>query len=415
MSIPVDVNEAFAAEKTGQLAAQRAARDTAIQREADKAVWLAEQLATGSVEQIGATTYRYTTGWDAGETFTVSRNRLGQLEEIEPNHGLDTTESGDVALYSAVPAWHALGQIIPGGTSDIDEVLRLGGIDFGVDLVPALYQWQGELRTTEGRFHTVRDDTGSDLGIVGRNYEVIQNRQLFEFLQELVASYDVVWESAGSMRGGSKVFVSMRLPEDVTVDADGINDQIIPFIVAVNTHDGCSTSQVVVTPWRPVCGNTERFAVRDAYTRWVIRHTKSATDRIKEARRTLGLSVKYFENWATEENQLAQTDLAIDDFHKVIADLWPLDDDPSDTKKKNADERRDQITGLFETEAKRVGRTAYAGERAITEHLDHFASIRPSAVMRDNVLGARGLRLLEGTDDETKSKAHKRLLLLRKA
>ncbi|MXM66104.1 hypothetical protein GR925_22295 [Streptomyces sp. HUCO-GS316] len=66
-------------------------------------------------------------------------------------------------------------QIVPGGTSDIDEVLRLGRIDFGVDLVPALYQWKGKTHT-EGRYHTVRDDTGTDLGIVGRNYEVIQNR-----------------------------------------------------------------------------------------------------------------------------------------------------------------------------------------------------------------------------------------------
>lgn len=387
-----DVNEAFATERAEQISAARRWEED-----------LQARIEQGTVERLPDGRYRVLTGWDAGEVLSPSG---------VPQHGLDISQ-GSAALYSSVPAWHGLGNVIPGGIADVDTVLELAGIAYQVELVPALYQWQGQARTSEGRYHTVREDTGADLGVVGRSYEVIQNRQLFEFLQDLVARYDVIWESAGSMRGGSKVFVSMRLPDTVTVDATGINDEIIPFIVAINTHDGCAASQVVTTPWRPVCGNTERFAVRDAYTRWAIRHTKSAPDRLMEARRTLGLSVRYFEKWAGEETLLARTELAIDDFHKVLADLWPVDDDATDRKKKNASQRRDQITGLFESEAQRTGRTAYAGERAVTEYLDHFASIRPSGVLKDNTLGARGQRLLEGTDDEIKSAAHRRLMALR--
>ena len=74
--------------------------------------------------------------------------------------------------------------------------------------------------------------------------------------------YDVTWESAGAVREGRRVFISLRLPDTVIVDAAGINDQIIPFIAALNSHDGSSMLHVVVTPWRPVCANTERFALR---------------------------------------------------------------------------------------------------------------------------------------------------------
>ncbi|MCW2912788.1 MAG: putative prophage protein [Actinomycetia bacterium] len=44
----------------------------------------------------------------------------------------------------------------------------------------------------------------------------------------------MIWESAGALRGGRRVFVSMSVPETVTVDPGGLDDEIILFIVAMN-------------------------------------------------------------------------------------------------------------------------------------------------------------------------------------
>lgn len=399
MSI-TDVNTAFAAEKAAQIETVRQ-QERAFQARIDR----------GEIRLLGADRYEVLTGWDRGETFTVARNAQGEIERIIANHGLDETAPGTVALYASSPAWHGLGQIIPGGTSDIDEVLRLSGLDFDVVTVPALYQWGGKLREHADQRHTVRTDTGAALGAVGRKYTPIQNRQGFEFLQELVGRYDVVWESAGLIRGGKRVFIAIRLPETVTVDADGINDIVVPYVAVMNDHSGNGQFQCVVTPWRPVCANTERFAVRDAVTRWAVRHTSGAIDEIKEARRTLGLSVTYFERFANEETALARTDIAVADFHKVIADLWPLDDDASDQKRTNWGARLGDLDEVFRTESERVGRTAYAAERAITGYLDHVAPRRPGKSMTEEI--ARATAALEGADDDMKSKAHQRLLLLR--
>ncbi|MGP4085464.1 DUF932 domain-containing protein [Streptomyces sp. KR55] len=397
-----DVNTAFAAEKTAQIESVRQ-RERAFQARIDR----------GEIRMVGQDRYEVLTGWDRGETFTVSRNTQGQIDGIIAQHGLDSRADGTIALYASSPAWHGLGQIIPGGTTDIDKVLELSGLDFDVDTVPALYRWGGELREHADQFHTVRTDTGAALGVVGRKYQPIQNRQGFEFLQELVGRYDVVWESAGPLRGGKRVFISIRLPETVTVDADGIGDVVVPYVAVMNDHSGQGQFQCVVTPWRPVCANTERFAVRDAVTRWAVRHTAGATSEIKEARRTLGLSVKYFERFADEETALARTDIAVADFHQVIADLWPLDDDASDAKKNNFAARLGALDDLFRTETERVGRTAYAAERAITGYLDHLAPRRPPKSMTEEIF--RATAVMEGADDDTKTRAHKRLLLLRKS
>jgi phage/plasmid-like protein (TIGR03299 family) len=376
---------------------------------ADRQADFERRIADGKLVPIGGNQYRVNEpgNWDNGEVWTL------QNGSILPQHGLDMT-TGQAALYSTVPAWHSLGNVVPGGTSDVDEVLKLGGIDFDVEKVPVFYRAKHDApdKILPERYVTVRSDNGEGLGVVGSRYHVLQNRQVFEFLQDLVHDYGVTWESAGALRDGRKVFVSMRLPETVSIDAEGVNDEIIPFIVAVNSHDGSSLAQVVVTPWRPVCGNTERFAVRDAVTRWGVRHTRNATDRISEARRTLGLSVKYFEHFKAEEESLARTDITLTEWDHVIADLWPKPEDDSRRAWTIHENRKSELSSLFRSNAARLGRTAYAAERAITEYADWKTSVRPGAGLRGNNLAVRATAVMEGNNDDIKSTAHKRLLTM---
>jgi phage/plasmid-like protein (TIGR03299 family) len=341
--------------------------------------------------------YRATVGYDRGEV--VGRD------------GLDTSR-GTAALYTSTPAWHGLGTVIPGGISDIATVLRVAQINFEVDKVPVRYNYDSSDRVMEDRWVTVRSDTGAALGTVGQRYEVFQQWDIFRFLEELAYTHGVLWESAGALRGGRRVFVTMQVPDTVVIDRGGLDDEIVLFIVAVNSHDGTSQAEVVVTPWRVVCANTERFALADANSRWAIRHTAGGLENLNEARRTLGLTMKYTEAFEAEETALARTSLAIDDFHAVIADLWPLDDDATDRTRNSHAKRTERLDAMFRTEAERAGRTAYAAERTLTDYLDHVATVRPPKSMTEEL--ARATRLLEGTDDEMKTKAHRRLLLLRK-
>jgi phage/plasmid-like protein (TIGR03299 family) len=397
-SQPVDVNTAFAAERADQLQAATARRAAFDRR-----------VAEGKLVPLGDGRFRINDpgNWDNGEVLIQQND--GQ---ILPQHGLDTS-LGQAALYSSAPAWHQLGNIVPGGTSDVNKVLTLGGIDFDVLRRPVEFRQSpsGLYQQLPDHFVTERNDTGAGLGVVGGKYEVLQNHDAFAFLQDLVDRYDVVWESAGAVRGGRRVFISMRLPDTVTIDAGGIADQIIPFIVALNSHDGSSLFQVVVTPWRPVCRNTERFALRDANSRWGVRHTRNARDRIEEARRTLGLSVKYFDEFAAEEEALARTELALADFHQVVNELWqPLVNDASIRTRNNHQRRVDELTALYTENADQLGATAYAAERAITEFADWKQGIRPTGSLRGHNLAARATAVLEGSNDDLKNRAHRELL-----
>jgi len=411
MSQSTDVNERFATAKVNQLENERTSDLRRAASAADRIASLDAMVASGDA-RVNGDTYTVTQGWDAGETFTVNRNAsTGELIEVVADTGLDTLADGRTALYlNGSPAWHSLGQVIPEGTSDIEEALRLSGNDFRVAKVPASFTWDGEVVQHPGRFVTVRTDTGAPLGAVGAGYTPTQNIDAFGFLQELVGDMSVTFESAGTMRNGASVFVSLRLPQTVTIDPEGINDTIVPFVMVRNTHDGTGSFQAMTTPWRPVCKNTEGFAVRDAQRIWKIRHTAGITDRVKEARRALGMSVTYFEAFAAEETALAQTDIALDDFRVLLDTLWVPEDSPAKATATIAAKRTDTLMGMFGTEAGELGRTAYAAERAVTDYLDHVAPRRPGKTMTEEI--ARASALVLDADGDTKTRAHRQLMTL---
>jgi phage/plasmid-like protein (TIGR03299 family) len=310
-----------------------------------------------------------------------------------------------------VPAWHGLGAVIPGGTDSIDDVLDLARIGFRVDKVPVRYTYNGKDRIAQDRWVTVRADTGDALGVVGRAYEVFQQRQVFEFLQDLVERYDVVWESAGALRGGRKVFVTMRMPQNIVIDRGGLDDEIVLYVAAVNSHDGASSAESVVTPWRIVCGNTERFAVRDAVHRWGIHHTKRGLSSLAEARLTLGLTREYAREFEAEENQLVRTGFLIDDFHQLVDHLWKPDEDAGDQAVRFAARRHDELDAMFRAQSETAGRSAYAAERTVTDYLDHKLKVVPRSLTEEL---AHAQRSLEGAYDDLKTKAHRQLLLTRR-
>jgi phage/plasmid-like protein (TIGR03299 family) len=402
-----DVNAAFAAERTALIsslenqAADALARASKYNRDIDA------RIEAGTLVPIGVDRYRVDDpgSWDNGEVWTYRKITPNAPALLLPQHGLDET-AGQVALYTSTPAWHSLGNVIPGGTSDVNQVLKLGGIDWLVKQYAAQFTGPDGIQDVPGQFVNVREDTGAPLGIVGRVYRPFQNETIFSFLQELAGTDEVTWESAGALREGRRVFVCMKFPETLRIDADGINDEVEQFIAFMNSHDGTSPAQGVVTPWRPVCGNTERFAMRDAVTKWSIRHTVNAPQKVAEAMRSLQLSRKYYDRFREEEETLARNEMLLDEFRALLFEEFPREDNETKATKTKRDNRESALMNLYGTESARVGRTAYAAERTFTGYWDNLAGRNG-----DNLKAARATAVMEGSDDEKKTRIHKKLML----
>ncbi|MGA5304576.1 DUF932 domain-containing protein [Nucisporomicrobium flavum] len=320
-------------------------------------------------------------------------------------HELERLANGETAFASArLSAWHQLGTV----TDDCmtaEEIMSkawLGGWEVRKIAL------QGIEITDKGvtkvdcpdKFMTVRTNpqTGATeyLGVVGDDYATVQNEQVAEMLNLLVDESGAHFETAGSMRKGKSVFVTMKLPEAMKIA--GVDDMDL-YLAATTSHDGTASLRLDATPVRIVCANTQRMAYARSQGSYTFRHTSTVHAQISEARQALGLVFKHFDAFQAEADKMINEALTMGEFEKIVAQLWPIEDDASDVAKNNAKQRTSTLRYLIRDAdtQKAIKGTRWAGYQAITEYLDHFAPAKSDAV--------RATRALTGAGAELKARA----------
>ncbi|RPF29032.1 DUF932 domain-containing protein [Georgenia muralis] len=209
---------------------------------------------------------------------------------------IEIFQDGRAAFYGArTPAWHRLGTVTDDAVR-AEHALRLAGLDnwdvtmrpvftTGPDGQPvALPKHRATVRRTPG----APEGSFDALGVVGTDYQVIQNEEAFSFLTDLVEDGDATFETAGSLHGGARVFVTMRVPESVVVAG---HDQIDLYLAVTTSHDGQSAFTAIPTPVRVVCQNTLTLALREARSRYRVQHRPGQAPSAAEARQMLGITM----------------------------------------------------------------------------------------------------------------------------
>lgn len=298
-------------------------------------------------------------------------------------HEIET--HGDQAAFvtARTDAWHRLGTTLP-ETFTAEEAMNhahLGGWHVRKEPLQTTVMNESGVTTLDvpGRFATVRDNpfTGSPdfLGVVGNWYEPIQNEEHCDLLNTLVDEGGAHFETAGSLKNGREVFVTMKLPKHIKV---GGTDEVETYIAALNSHDGTSAFRLLVTPVRIVCANTQAAALSAAKSQFTIRHTTSVKSNLQQAREALGMTFAYLDEFEDEAEKMIQSSLREVDFTNKARRLFPLDKDGGSRAKDAHDKKILELRELFtgsETNTEIRG-TRWAGYQAITEYLDHYMPVR---------------------------------------
>lgn len=102
------------------------------------------------------------------------------------------------------------------------EALQFAGLDFEVTKRPiyAIPECTPEVKGVSigidipNRFATVRTDRNTALGVVGRDYEVVQNRDAFSFFDCIVGGDSgILYETAGALGTGERIFITANAEE----------------------------------------------------------------------------------------------------------------------------------------------------------------------------------------------------------
>ncbi|PTQ93944.1 phage/plasmid-like protein (TIGR03299 family) [Mucilaginibacter yixingensis] len=117
-------------------------------------------------------------------------------------------------------AWHGLGTIVEDYPSSA-EALKFAGLDYTVEKWPLFARDpQGHIADEQDvpdRFATVRTDNNAVLGTVGKEYEIIQNVDAFTFFDSVVGGEGILYETAGALGKGERIFITAKLPDYIRV------------------------------------------------------------------------------------------------------------------------------------------------------------------------------------------------------
>jgi phage/plasmid-like protein (TIGR03299 family) len=222
---------------------------------------------------------------------------------------------------------------------------------------------------------------GTDvLGVVGSKYVPVANEASCDLLDALVdEAGNAHFETAGALRGGREVFITMKLPNTMVFNAiDGSQDRTEFYIAALNSHDGTSAFRLLVTPVRIVCANTQSAAISRAKVSFSIRHTGGAGASIQEARNALKLTWRYIEEFETQARALYDQPMDDDQMREFANKLVDVDNATSAAQLRNRRIKASGIVKLWTSSPtiRPIADTRWAAYNAVTEYEDHIAPVR---------------------------------------
>ncbi len=203
-------------------------------------------------------------------------------------------------------AWHGLGKVVTDYPNS-QEALEFAGLDFRVERRTMFTSKRTLIPGTERLlipdcFATVRIDTEQVLGVVGNQYEVVQNRDAFSFFDSIVKGEGILYETAGALGKGERIFITAKLPSYIRV---GREDLIEQYLFLTTTHDGSGAITAAFTPIRIVCNNTLNAALKNMSNSIRIRHTNNAKQKLEQAHKVMGITntlsaqlEDIFNNWS---------------------------------------------------------------------------------------------------------------------
>jgi len=244
-------------------------------------------------------------------------------------HNLNFNEqTGRHSFFSVQEkAWHGLGKIVQDYPTS-KEALQFAGLDFTVEKRP-LFTYDTENQQADrdntdivipeiyvpNFYATVRTDTDTPLGIVGKDYRVVQNIDAFSFFDSIVGGDGIMYETAGALGKGERIFITAKLPDYIKVGSD---DLIEKYLFLTTSHDGYGSITAAFTPTRIVCNNTLNAALQNCTNTIKIRHTANAEDRLKEAHKVMGITNKLSQELDTIFNQWAKVRITDGEVRKLI-------------------------------------------------------------------------------------------------
>lgn len=240
----------------------------------------------------------------------------------------------ETMAYAGETPWHNLGVKVEGNLTPA-QMQTAAGLDWEAIKVPVFAHvgkrgTVGYREKATGEFAICRD---SDLSVlspsVGKGWEPVSNKEVFETFNDIVTAGNATMETAGSLQDGRIIWAMARMNEEFNINGGDVTKAYM-FLSA--SHKFGMATRCDFTNVRIVCNNTLNAALSDkSKGALVIQHrTKFDAARVADF---MGVSHAQMENRKAQALALSAAKAEADDLKMFAAMLFPL------TSKSNVREK----------------------------------------------------------------------------
>ena len=311
-------------------------------------------------------------------------------------------ESG---VFHRQGAWHRLGNVWTDENRPmtVEEAITLGGLDWDAIARPVFFNAgqqvfhnddgdsddsirynvtesaleDGNIIHVPGAQAIVRSSDNAVLGMAGKKYRILQNREAFSFFNPFLQDGQAHIETAMSLDGGRKVCILAKINAKAEEVTDG--DEVNAYLLLFNSHDGTTAVGILFTPIRVVCENTLNMALNLAKGKKKgngsvkIRHTAGMKESLGVVQEAIDLGRRTFDVTIDLYRRMQRKQLPIAGLQKYLRTVWDVPAAVQDEKDfprafKKIEELVENGAG---TQIKGVKGTVWGAYNAVTEWIDH--------------------------------------------
>lgn len=284
----------------------------------------------------------------------------------------------ETMFYTRTKPWHGLGTMVEKAPTS-REALEAAGLNWQV-IQKNLVTDSGIV--VPGFKANLRENDQQVLGVVSDRYKVVQNEEAFAFTDALLGE-GVTYETAGSLQNGRRTWILAKLPARYIISGD----EVTPYLVFMNSHDGSGSIKVAMTPIRVVCQNTLNLALSTAKRSWSTNHTGDIKGKMEDARYTLLYADQYMAELGKAIDKLNQQKLSDRQVLEYIDSLFPIIPNPSDQQIRNMQKmKEDMKVRYFDApDLQHVGKNAYRFINAVSDFATHAKPLRERTGYKENL------------------------------
>jgi phage/plasmid-like protein (TIGR03299 family) len=300
-------------------------------------------------------------------------------------HEIDFSNKRANMAYVGETPWHSLGAKLPAG-ADMETWRQAAGLDWEVVETPVMFQDRTPPAFREFPTQKVllRSDTRAPLSTVSKWYNTVQPGEVLGFFDELVKSAGFQLETAGSLRGGNRIWALARVGEDAKI-IDG--DMVRPYLLLATSYDASMATTAQFTSIRVVCNNTLTAAVGDskrgvkegaAEPKVKIAHLSKFD--AQDVREQLTIAVSGWDEFIIKSRMMAQSPLDEELVDAFLLNLFKTKrDDLIAAEKARNTKGYKRVLELFNgagAGSDMAGKTVWGAVNAVTQYVDHERGLK---------------------------------------